>query len=120
MPYKSKEDQRKAQKRHYDANRARYRDRTNNRKEKMRRDVAAIKEAGQCTDCGGSFHSCLMDFDHVDPQTKTAGIATMVSSAKNLAEILSEIEKCELVCAMCHRIRTWNRAHPNDQITSWA
>jgi hypothetical protein len=33
----------------------------------------------------------------------------MVHDGFSLAAIKKEIEKCEIVCANCHRIRTYNR-----------
>ena len=59
-------------------------------------------------DCGGSFSAVCMDYDHRDAQTKTGTIGRLIldGSRKKLAE---EIEKCDLVCANCHRIRTQAR-----------
>jgi len=42
-----------------------------------------------------------LDFHHIDPATKTMAIAGNWLLTKN-AEI--EAEKCELLCARCHRI----------------
>lgn len=64
-----------------------------------------------CSDCGLSFHGCAMDFDHTE-DNKVSGISAMRRGLSPAAAILSEIDKCELVCACCHRIRTWNRLHP--------
>jgi hypothetical protein len=64
-----------------------------------------------CTDCGGRFHSCAMDFDHLDGHTKVASISEFVSGAKSKKAILAEVAKCELVCSNCHRVRTFNRAN---------
>jgi hypothetical protein len=33
-----------------------------------------------------------------------------------LERIKEEIAKCEVVCCMCHRTRTWVRLHPEDSI----
>jgi 5-methylcytosine-specific restriction endonuclease McrA len=77
---------------------------------KASRDIvlAVIREAklSPCTDCGDVFHYAAMDFDHVRG-TKLFGIAQ--SSTRNLDEIRKEMEKCDLVCANCHRVRTYNR-----------
>lgn len=51
-----------------------------------------------------------MDFDHVKGN-KVSGIAIMVGyKTISMEELLAEMEKCELVCANCHRIRTKKRA----------
>lgn len=57
-----------------------------------------------------------MDFDHRNETTKVGSVAEMVANGKGQAAILEEISKCDLVCCMCHRIRTWNRLHGDDQI----
>jgi hypothetical protein len=58
-----------------------------------------------CLDCGMSDIRCL-EFDHRDPAEKRYNVAAMVELQKSWVEILSEIEKCDIRCANCHRIRT--------------
>jgi len=71
------------------------------------RFVAALKNV-PCTDCGGTFHYCQMDFDHVRGE-KLGGVSRM-----NTREvILEEVAKCEVVCANCHRERTQRGANIN-------
>jgi hypothetical protein len=59
-----------------------------------------------CADCGLRYKPHQMDFDHRDPGTKSfnvmAGRAMLMSTAK----VLSEVAKCDIVCANCHRVRT--------------
>lgn len=50
-----------------------------------------------------------MDFDHRDPATKTKAVSQLISECRSMDIILEEIAKCDLVCANCHRIRTWAR-----------
>jgi hypothetical protein len=61
-----------------------------------------------CTDCGIT-DSRLLEFDHIDPQTKTKAVARLLSSGYGWERLLAEINKCEIVCANCHRIRTYSR-----------
>jgi len=56
-----------------------------------------------------------MDFDHVSGE-KVMNIAQL-SRLSSPASLLSEIKKCELVCANCHRIRTSSRL-PSKNILS--
>ena len=62
-----------------------------------------------CEDCGARFDPCAMDFDHRDPATKQHTVTRMVGRASTEA-ILAEVAKCDIVCANCHRVRTWRRA----------
>ncbi len=61
-----------------------------------------------CADCGGVFSQCAMDFDHRDPSTKVRAVTRMISNAR-IERILAEVEKCDIVCANCHRLRTFQR-----------
>ena len=66
--------------------------------------VAAIKLERGCADCGYNTHPAALDFDHL--QDKTFAISRMVGKRRTMEDIMTEIEKCEVVCANCHRIRT--------------
>ncbi len=60
-----------------------------------------------CMDCGRTFPTVCMDFDHRDRSNKVTNVAAM--KHYSVEKILAEIEKCDLVCASCHRIRTMTR-----------
>ncbi len=77
----------------------------NSRTSSFRAWIDGLK-AGPCMDCGKKFPSVAMDFDHVHG-TKVARISSMWSWSKD--RVLGELEKCELVCANCHRGRTCKR-----------
>ncbi len=74
-----------------------------------RQAVDALR-TGPCTDCGGTFPPCVMDFDHVRGM-KAADISRLVRTGASVDRILAEIAKCDLVCSNCHRIRTWQRGY---------
>lgn len=61
-----------------------------------------------CTDCGGTFSPICMDWDHVKGEKKHE-ISRMVGQNRPKSKIFHELEKCELVCSNCHRIRTHQR-----------
>jgi hypothetical protein len=61
-----------------------------------------------CADCGNRFPPVCMDFDHRPGEVKLFNIGRNMHSRK-WAETLAEIDKCDLVCANCHRIRTHSR-----------
>jgi hypothetical protein len=58
-----------------------------------------------CADCGES-DPIVLEFDHV--RDKAFAIGPQLSQ-RNWKSILDEIEKCEVVCANCHRRRTATR-----------
>lgn len=62
-----------------------------------------------CVDCNGIFPICCMDFDHVDGKLKCYNIGSMFAHHYSKDLIQTELDKCELVCSNCHRIRTRNR-----------
>jgi hypothetical protein len=61
-----------------------------------------------CMDCGGRFPPCAMEFDHRDPSTKVQGVTRMIGRA-GIERILAEVDKCDIVCTNCHRLRTFER-----------
>lgn len=63
-----------------------------------------------CVDCGEG-DPVVLDFDHL--RDKTQNISTLLQR-RHKAALKSEVEKCEVVCANCHRRRTsqrqgWNK-----------
>lgn len=76
-----------------------------NRKSKIRLDnVVYAAKSRPCSDCKQTFPSCVMQFDHVRGE-KTVDVAVLRNRG-NLTKILEEMDKCEVVCANCHAIRT--------------
>lgn len=72
----------------------------------VREFMKRIKESSPCMDCGVFYPGEVMDYDHV------RGVKSFAVSALNkcsLARVCEEIEKCDLVCSNCHRIRHINR-----------
>lgn len=58
-----------------------------------------------CADCGNKFPSVAMDLDHVRG-IKIRNVSGFVSGAYKLDLVKIELEKCDVVCACCHRVRT--------------
>lgn len=76
-------------------------------KARRREEIAKLKNY-PCADCKGTFPPECMDFDHISG-TKIAAISTLINTAP-WPVVLAELEKCELVCANCHRIRSKERS----------
>ena len=56
-----------------------------------------------CTICGYNLHAAALDFHHRNPDEKKFNISNNLSS-RNWDSILAEVEKCDILCANCHRI----------------
>lgn len=76
-------------------------------KQKQTAFVDALK-GKPCADCGGVFPPYVMDFDHLDATTKLFSVSNMRYRGGR-KRLLEEIAKCDLVCANCHRVRTYLR-----------
>lgn len=112
MAYKNKNDEREYQKRHYESNKELYKTRAKLSRVSLRNRnrlyVRDIKESNPCLDCKKFYHYSQMDFDHVD-NSKVINVSKITNTSLSISRIQEEINKCELVCANCHRLRTWER-----------
>lgn len=64
-------------------------------------------KARPCMDCGESHPPWAMDFDHRDRKTKKFDVSRAASGGVTIDALMAEVEKCDLVCALCHRYRTY-------------
>lgn len=76
--------------------------------ERARRDavqvfIRSVKTSNGCADCGYSAHHAALEFDHLGDKLLN------VCNSKSIEQAKLEIAKCEVVCANCHRIRTYER-----------
>lgn len=63
-------------------------------------------EKKECNHCGEKDIR-LFDFDHINPNNKIECISTMAHDCKPILEIRKELEKCQILCANCHRLKTY-------------
>lgn len=77
-----------------------YRYQKRHRAEVKVRIVAA--RGGRCVDCGYSDCVAALDLHHRDALAKDFAIG---STGQSWESLLAEAEKCDLVCARCHRLR---------------
>lgn len=81
------------------------RDKQKKRLQKRRKNIKndlRIRFGGKCTLCGYSKCLAALDFHHIDPKSKVHAIAHLVKTT-SLALIETEVNKCILICANCHR-----------------
>jgi len=70
------------------------------------KEVAVSHFGGSCVRCGYSRHVSGLDFHHTHPKLKDFSLSHYTKGLQNGAltgELKKELEKCELVCACCHR-----------------
>ena len=91
---------------HYRRNKQAYLDR-NTRTNSRHREIIRLAKARPCADCGVQYPYYVMDFDHREAGSKSF-ILSDVPRATRLS-LMREIAKCDVVCANCHRERTYQR-----------
>ena len=105
----SGEDRSAYGKQHYLANRQRYIDQARAQKQRLAlertRYLIEFFVTHPCADCGEQ-DPVVLEFDHLRDKSFAIGPAL---SRRNWQSILDEMEKCEVVCANCHRRRTARR-----------
>lgn len=73
--------------------------------EKEARDLMHdLKDNKPCVDCNRLFPFYVLDYHHKDSSKKTTEVGNLTCYGK--ARVLEEIQKCDLLCANCHRLRT--------------
>ena len=95
---------------HYAANRSRYIAQARRRKRALGRErtvyLIEFFKSHPCVDCG-ELDPVVLEFDHVSDD-KDFNVSAGLHD-RGWASFLAEIEKCEVVCANCHRRRTSRR-----------
>jgi 5-methylcytosine-specific restriction endonuclease McrA len=92
-------------KRYGDAYRSRARLRHRVQKKALLEVMLKYLEGKSCAKCGITDIRTF-EFDHLDPLKKKFSIARGISNKYSWSVILAEIEKCQILCANCHKIRT--------------
>ena len=66
-----------------------------------------LKSQG-CSSCGRKYDVLrAVEFDHIDPKTKSFNVSAMMYHSKySLEQVKEEIAKCRVLCRFCHRIQT--------------
>jgi hypothetical protein len=113
MTYKDKKARKKQNQRwrekHPNADKIRYKNNPEYFKENNRRNrqkkvdyVWNYKINHPCIICGESAPECL-DFHHRNSEEKYKNIADMLRDSNSIEKIDIEINKCDILCANCHR-----------------
>lgn len=114
MPYRDIELQRAANRKHYRENKQQYVARSRRLKADTKAMILAAKVV-PCLDCGKTYPFYVMDLDHRDRTRKKFEIAVGHARRYSRKAMREEIEKCDAVCANCHRVRTYRHLVLVDQ-----
>ncbi len=73
-------------------------------RKRNREFIAQYLSTHPCVDCGEA-DPVVLEFDHRDPATKRAEVGRLINTT-TLAVVRAEVDKCDVRCGNCHRIRT--------------
>lgn len=116
MPYKDKQKQKDAQRKHYLKNKLKYQKSIKKRRLRNKKLVHKIKGELGCKSCDENNPECL-DFHHKNPKLKNDTVAQLIHDAASIQRIEEEIKLCQVLCSNCH-----NKQHRPRQIldgSSW-
>lgn len=79
------------------------------RRTELNNFVRQYKQDAGCKNCGQT-HVAILDFHHRNGEDKEICIANGVRHGWSKKRLMSEIKKCDVLCANCHRILHWNES----------
>jgi HNH endonuclease len=92
-------------KEHYRKNKTVYADKSKLAKIKNLINKNEYLKSHPCVACGEN-DPIVLEFDHIDSTSKKMEIYKMISYGYTWDNILKEIEKCQVLCANCHKRKT--------------
>lgn len=82
-------------------------------RQRNRNYIISFLKKSVCADCSNT-NWIVLEFDHKNRNLKSFNLAD--ASSESIDKIQKEIDKCEVVCANCHRIRTATQREYNKHI----
>lgn len=91
-----------------------YRQRAQLRRARLRKEfrenMLAYLQKSKCAVCGENDIRVL-EFDHINPMTKSFNISQAVSLGHGWKDVVNEMKKCRVLCANCHKKHTASQAN---------
>ncbi len=113
MPLKDKEKQRERnreyQKKHYQKKKDYYKNKAKEYKVRVKEQFDEFKKSLSCKICGEN-HPATLDFHHKNPEEKEIIISKAVGRNWGWNSLKKEIDKCDVLCANCHRKLHYNES----------
>lgn len=91
---------------------SKYRDTKLRISKERRKDATTLLrayKARSCLDCGVQYPYYVMQLDHRDPNEKILHPGNVPAKGWSRERMLAEYDKCDVVCANCHAVRTHQR-----------
>lgn len=80
---------------------------TNIRRYRIKKKAVDYK-GNKCSRCNWAGDMSGFDFHHTDPNQKDFELSGVNIASMKWEEVVSELDKCELLCALCHRLEHSN------------
>lgn len=106
MPFKDIIKRREYRRKWYSENKVSEKNHVFRRKKEINEWFNDYKKMLSCSICG-ERHPAIIDFHHKD--SKEFEINILVHNGYSLERIKKEMEKCQIVCANCHRKLHYNQ-----------
>jgi len=98
----NKDKVRAARRKWYAANKEKAKAAIKKREEELRAWFCDYKKTLECSRCDEK-RWFVLDFHHKDPDEKDKNLANVIKNGWSKERILKEIDKCDVLCANCHR-----------------
>ena len=92
-------------KQHYKNNIEKYKAKTKQSYNRLSTLLYSFKFSNSCNVCGEDTPVCL-EFNHINREDKKYQISSMCKMGVSQEQFIKEVQKCEILCCNCHRIRT--------------
>ena len=72
------------------------------------RNILALRSHKEKTGCAvcGEKDPIVLEFNHLDMATKSFNLGESARLGMSLENLMREVEKCEILCANCHKRKT--------------
>lgn len=67
---------------------------------------------GKCNKCGWIGNISAYDFHHKDSNSKDYNLSGLNLASRSFENVKKELDKCELLCPLCHRLEHCNYENP--------
>lgn len=109
MVMRDKDKQREYAAKYYAANKDKMKARAkigrDKQRQRIRMHILGVKANTPCVDCDILYPPQVMEFHHRDGEEKDGNVGDMYQRAVSIERLQQEIDKCDLLCANCHRMR---------------